>query len=77
MISAAKAKEIVTKVVPLSVELAFTYKGCYVFSMPDPKSPYGNPFYAVSTKTGKVRQVSPGEDFDGFFDALEHNQIEV
>lgn len=77
MISPKKAKSIITSKVPFEVKFAFIFKNCYVFSMPDPRSPYENPFYAVNAKTGEAYCVSPAEDFEGFFDALEHNRIEV
>lgn len=77
MISLQKAKSIITRKIPFEIEAVFTFKGCYVFSMPDPNSPYENPFYAVNMTNGSAYCVSPAEDFDGFFDALEHNRIEV
>lgn len=77
MISPQKAKSIIMAKIPFAIEFTFIYKDCYVFSMPDPKSPYENPFYAVQISNGKAYCVSPTEDIEGFFEASERNRIEV
>lgn len=78
MISYNDAKKIIAGTVSGHINNAFEYKKThYVFNIPDPSHPYGNPFYAVSKKTGMVTVISPLEDSESFFNDMKKHPMEV
>lgn len=82
MYTVKEAAKLVLKAHPnAEVQSAHNYRGNYLFLAPDKKlgsyGDFNDPFYVVDKRTGKVRAITPLEDFDGFDEAFQSEPLSL